>query len=86
MEEGEEARTAVDAATVTAADEATVITADEAEAEDIITLARAAQLRKDCAMLSAPACLTRVRSRPQTKQEHHERNLCNMSALTTAKI
>ena len=60
MEEEEEAHTAVDAATA--------IAADKAEAEDTTTLARSAQLRKDCAMLLAPACLTTFRSLSQTKQ------------------
>ena len=78
MEEEEEARTAVDAATV--------IAADEAEAEDTITLLRAAHLRKDCAMLLVPSYLTTVRIRPQNKQEHHGRNLCNTSAQIKAKI
>ena len=78
MEEEEESHIAVDAATE--------ITADEAEAEDTTTMTRAAPLRKDCSMLSAPACLITVRSRPYTKQGHHGRNLCNTSAQITAKI
>ena len=60
MEEEEEAHTAVDAETA--------IAADEEEVEDTTTLARADQLRKDFSMLSAPACSTTVRSRPQNKQ------------------
>ena len=78
MEEEEEARTAVDTATA--------IAADRLEAEDITTLTRAAQLRKDYTMLLAPVCLNAVRIRSQTKQEHHGRNSCNTSAQITAKI
>ena len=78
MEEEEEARTAVYAATE--------IAADKIEAEDITNMARAAQLRKDYSMLLAPACLTTVRSWPHTKQEHYGINLFNALARITAKI
>ena len=78
MEEEEEARTAVDAETA--------IVVDKVEAEEITTLARAAQLRKDYGMLLAIDCLNMVRSRPQTKQEHHGINLCNTSAQIISKI
>ena len=77
-EEEEEARTAVD---VTKA-----IAADEVNVEDIPTLARSVQLRKDYPTLLAPACLTTFIRRPQTKQEHHGRNSFNTSAQITAKI
>ena len=54
MEEEEETHTTVD--------EAMEIAADEVEAEDTTNLARAAQLRKDFAMLSETACLAMFRS------------------------
>ena len=66
MEEDEEAYTVVDAA-------AEIATA-KLEAEDTTTLARAAHIRKDCAMLLATACSTTVISRPQNKQDHNGRN------------
>ena len=78
MEEEEEARTAVDAETA--------IVVDKVEAEEITTLARAAQLRNDYVMLLSLACLNMVKGRPQTKQEHHGINLCNTSAQITANI
>ena len=78
VEEEEEACTAMDMETA--------ITADEVDADDIINLVLAAQLRKHYAMLSATAYLTTVRSRTKTKQEHHGRNSCNKSAQIRSKI
>ena len=66
MEEEKEAHTAVD--------KATEIARDEVEAEDTTTLERAALLREDFATLLVPACSTTIRSRQQTKQDHHGRN------------
>ena len=66
-------------------DAETAIAADKAEAEDTTTLERAAQLTKDCAMLSAPACSTMARSRQQTRQDNHGRNSSNTLAQITDK-
>ena len=77
MEEEEESHTSVEKATTTAA--------DEIEAKNTTTMARAAQLREDCATLLAPVCLTTARSRQQTKQDHRGRNLCNTLARITDK-
>ena len=77
MEEDEESHTVVEKAKETAA--------DEVEAEDTITLARAAQLIEDCATLLAPACSTTARSRQQTRQDHHGRNSYNTLAQITDK-
>ena len=72
MEEDEEAHTAVDKAMAT--------TAYKVDAEDTITLERAAILKEDCATLLAPACLNTARIWQQTKQDHHGRNSCNTLA------
>ena len=72
MEYEEEAHVAVDTATA--------IAADEAESKDTTNMARAVQLRNDCAKLSAPACLTTVVKRQQTNQDYHGRNSCNTLA------
>ena len=77
VEEEEEAHTTVDEATATAA--------EEVEAEDTIAIARAALPREDCSTLLAPACSTTARSRQQTRQDRHGRNLSNMLALITDK-
>ena len=77
MEEEEEAHTAVDASTA--------IATDEVDADYTTTLAQPAQIIEDCTMLSAPACSTTVRIRPQTKQDHHGRNSCNMLVRIMSK-
>ena len=77
MEEEEEAYTAVD--------EATATSADKEEDVDAINLELAALPREDFATLLAPACSTTARSRQQTRQDHHGRNLSNTLARITDK-